>query len=1038
MEKLQRDIKYAFNLANERRALVASKDEKVELETRLGVYKGQEGTKYLLWSNAYAGVSAVALRKTYTDPYTQTIIDDGYNSYRKRGNRWEIKCTSATYDNFEVYTRVRVSIEAPSHPPSDIEEQLGVPKADPVIRNISRHSFTMNNSARVDFSIVYVSGGKSAPRKTLYEVEIEYTHTTKPVPQKGGSIRNKGTMTMGVTHEVQKEIVLSSLEEYIDTVQEVHRMMFRSPIIFTNSQLSAASMIANLKLSSAEAYKNLKVDNNIPYVNRQYFTEAKALDLNQLTLLSLFGRDGTGVIVSPKTDGEREFLVITEIGAFGVYPPSRAALYSTSEYTKSSKITIIDTEKYEGVLYHIDTLIVEGEDVRNRTFMARKAVYEEWASRMTEETIGVKLESKPTVSLTRDGFFNNLEKLINSWKTTLKYRTDGIMFTPDTTSYTDATGASSVIMKWKPEITIDLCVNNGKVWCVETTGTHKEFTGIKQASVEKVIMGAIRPAPGAIVEFKCVGRDLVAIKLRPEKLGPNTDKTSEDNWKKATINVITLDSLLCKTNDIMRKFHGRIKRGLFRKGSGVLLDIGSGRGGDLAKWGNYEMVLCVEPSESNIVELESRLANMEPHVRNKVKVLNARGQDSDKIHNFVRQNLKPLGRDKVDVVSMMDSLTFFFIDDKSLPALKRTIDRCLKDTGMFIWKAMDGAKVKLALSGSTEPVMFGKDYIQDRNGSLYVNISPNVEGVEGYVDISKLMTSLEMRGTVEHCLATNELMSDAYEALSSMYAYGTFTFNKAIVVPEGVTSILLRGKPHVAYLPLEKDYYPSCIEAIEAIFTSTPHSELISKYVEEALKPDPDYQTSGKDPAYTKFETANLGYLVELFYRNMSTEADIIASLDVSKDDQASLALASLLGIDVQIAYNKKIVATNFVKGSRHPSVYVFKSNKGYSLDRDTLESPMEETDSDPVFDLHDLLYRTVPEKLSIRRHINLYTPVLYRAAYVSGIEPDVRLWCVANHVYAIRGRPIPDDVQEEYGIDIEDDAKAIVEERIAAMDENR
>lgn len=1029
MEKLRRDIRFAFNLAKERRANVASKEEKVELETRLGVSKNEDGTKYLLWSNGYKAVSDVAKVKTYTEPYSQEVFKDGYNSYRRRGNKWEIKTTSAKYDNPDIYSRVQVSIEAPSHPPSDLRSQSNLPAPETITRNISRHSFTMNKSARVDFSMVYTIEGKHKPKKLSFEVEVEYTHATELVYNANTRKGIKPT---------PKVIVISSLEEYTSTVEMVHRMMFQTPLVFTRSQLREASGIANAMLSATPAYANMKVDEMIPYVNRAYFSEARALDLNSLTMARLFGANGTGVIASPKTDGEREFLVITEHGSFGVYPPSRAALYSTSDYTKSSKVTIIDCEKYEGVLYHIDTLFIEGEDFRNRTFMARKAEFEDWVNRVTPEDIGVVLKSKPTVPLTRKDFFNQLEILYQSWKS-LEYKIDGIMLTPETLSYIDTTGITPVIMKWKSEITIDLCVNHGKLWCSDTaTKEQVEFRGTVKVPLDKVIMGDINAVQGSIVEFKCQGKNLVALKLRPEKIGPNTSITAHDNWEKATIDVVTEDTLLCKTNEIMRKFHGRIKWSLFTRGTGILLDIGSGRGGDLAKWGSYDLVLCVEPSKENMDELKSRLANMEPHVQSKVKTLQAYGQEYKKIHRFVMEHLAPLGKTKVDVVAMMDSLTFFFMDDgKALADLKKTIDLCLKDTGLFIWKAMDGTKAKQAVSYSSDPVRFGNDYIQDRDGLLYVNISPNVEGFEGYTNISELMNKLEMKGTVQHCLATNELMSDDYSALSSMYAYGVFTFNRAIVVPEGVTSVLLRGKPHIEYLNVARDkYYPSCIEAIEAMFTSTPHSELISAYIEEALKTDPDYQTSGKDPSYTKFETTNLGYLVKLFYSNVRTETEIIASLDAT-DDQASLAFAGLLGIDVQIGTESSVI-TNKVKGVERPSLYVRKEKYGYMVDTGELEEAMEPDVNDPIFDLHDLLYDMPP--IDLRMYIKLSTPVLIRTAYVDGIDTETKLTCISNEIFGKQGRVIPDNILEEYDIkDIDlKDAVSVIRDKIAEMDKNR
>ena len=121
----------------------------------------------------------------------------------------------------------------------------------------------------------------------------------------------------------------------------------------------------------------------------------------------------------------------------------------------------------------------------------------------------------------------------------------------------------------------------------------------------------------------------------------------------------------------------------------TLLDIGSGRGGDLGKWKRFSKILAVEPSLEHIEELKRRLAS-HPDLKNKVRILNAGGEETDKISKAVREFFG----DRASNISLMLSLSFFWKEKKMFDALSETITQNLIPGGQFVFLTIDGRAVK--------------------------------------------------------------------------------------------------------------------------------------------------------------------------------------------------------------------------------------------------------------------------------------------------------------------------------------------------------
>jgi SAM-dependent methyltransferase len=999
MDKLEEDIKYAHDSWRSYTSVRSSVNQQVELETRLGVTPKETGTKELYWNNAYYKVRDQAIRKT-SSKYVNKIVNDGIISYRQRDLDgkpvWQMKMKKVTYNHYNLWMKVSVSIESPTHGPPNIPNVDVGSEEDVTTRNVSRHSFYIGNSSRVDFSKVYTKKGRSQFGPPTFEVEVEYIHGK-----------------------------LSSFKDYYNTIIMVHKAMFQTDLVFTYDSLVLASGEANAMLSTG--YPSSLVAQRHNYLDRSYFSEAKALDIKDLTLKNMFP-GGSSYSISLKTDGDRTFFIITRHGCFGLYPPSRAAMYSDNDYTRTSGLTVIDAEYYNGDLYFIDALFIEGDDLRKlQDYQGRRRAYNTWITKIRDDNIdlGITFREKQSVPLEVGGFFGQIHDMLDE-RNVVDFISDGLMFTPNSLSYIDTTLDNLAILKWKPEITIDFRYKSDKLWCSDDA-THEDvlFEGSDKVAFKgEIVIGNVVATPGSIIEFKLEGDNLVAIKNRPEKLGPNKQSTAFDNWNKLNIDPVTEDTLACGNNALMRKYHGRIKNDLFIKGKGgVLLDIGSGRGGDLNKWlnGGYTTIIAVEPSDKNIEELRDRLKEYKEDFQKRVHILQATGQDSRMIRKFVTKHKI----DKVDVVSMMDSLTFFFDNDKSLTKLNETIRQCLKPNGLFIWKAMNGSLVKNAFKTHDQTEFYygnkGQDYIK-MNGynELYVNISPNVGGIEWYTDLDKLKLVLGMEGDVTN--ATHELLLDEkYNALSSLYSYGVFKFKNTVKIPDAVVRVLFRGKliPNDFKYINSNSVYNSCIEAVESLFTNTSHHDLMTYYAKESFSEDKTIESSEDGlPPYTKFETAWYGFFVKSFFKNFPiTESEVLESSD-PKDINCSLAFADLLGIDVFVTTDKGEIYTNSIVGSINPCVAVIKTKSSYRIDDRSLFPGTFKEDSDRVEfpNLSRMFAKAFPMNFELASYIDLATPILYRCSYNTKIAQPDRLKCLANHILETEDFTIGKRIMEEYG----------------------
>jgi hypothetical protein len=969
-------------------------DEEIELEVRLGVKPKSSGTNRLFWNNAYAFVRSLPSVKTWAK-YTLNIrSDENGVSFREREGLWQMKKEKRSVFLTDNWAKASLSIETPSPPPTTNKN------IKTITRHISRHSFRIGVS-RVDFSKVYENG------KLTFEVEVEYL-----------KIGNK-----------------KFIQEYIDLIYSITSEMFKTPLPFTYNMLITVSSTVNAVLGMSSTYKNNS--EKLPYIDRRYLSETLPLGFADLQYNFLF-KQGLTWNCCLKTDGERRMYIVTEHGTWLLYPPLQAALYAKNDYHSGIKITIADGELCRGVFWVIDCLFVDGKDVRRDHHRSRLDSFRLWHQGTRNEILGsLPINYKDQSQIYGIDFFDKVQTMWTS-QANCGFPVDGLIFTPNEYSYDKSTNEEKrVIIKWKPTITIDLKVKKNRAGeiLVYAAGADKEdveFKGNDKSRLGSVIMGKVIYDEGAIVEFECKDGNLIAFRDRTEKVGPNRIEWALDNWSKSNIESmqITEKTILCKNNVLMRKYHNREKYRLLitaKKSVNtpecVLLDIGSGNGGDINKWFKcgYTKIICVEPddeSNTKITEFNRRLESYPKEFRNKVHILKASGQDTDAIVDFARKhNVK-----KVDVVSMMDSLTYFFDPNrKYLKGLANTVKSLLKDGGLFVWKALNGKSVQQAFDLlNVNPLVYGDSSITMLSNNMVRAILPPNQDTEEYLtNISDLKIYLELTGESEP-VQSEGLLSDEYLKLSKLFHSGIFVKGVRLVLSKEIIDIF--NVPSTVSKITKLDKHSSAIEALERVFTSKSHLSFLYEYSNLAKKIDSDYIPVANEPAYYKFETAHSGYFALQYikrsaYENLN-DVDIIFTSDESViNDEQSLAFASLLRIDLYIVdADMKLLSTNAIQGQtnqnamvikKYPDGYIVKTFNNYPvvLSNDNNLSGYKKLKipnfhllyKDAVDKLLTLVsnknYKLIPHKKIVN------TNILNRLAYIDKLDARTRYLSLANYL---------------------------------------
>lgn len=764
--------------------------ERLEIEARFGHYDGHNFVSTVPWVRFDR--LRRHLRNISTEKMEKSSIESSGNIRRitvipsvPGGNEevsWQHKesILDNPLDLINYGVRVAISREDPIDPITDFHPNT--------YRERMRYSYLISgDKARVDLTEVTNIDIRTHAKRTTYEVELEYIGDP------------------------------SHIETFNVAMNEVFRWLYDTANIYTELERKNMVSMVNKLIGGNEPYGRPR-DN----IDRSAFVEARNLKSRDLVYGGLVGNQDGSYQVTYKTDGVRKIMVIDNVGVWLTFPPHEYNLVIRRNL-RTLVGTILDGEvvprerrksgapKADYLFYVFDCLVVQGQSCQMENHTKRMEYAQEIAKPFRQENTAFFVRTKDFFLLkTVDSFYSTMGRMFRELPT-VEYETDGLIFTPDFPPYNPRTADKYPlsqrtltkypdVCKWKPQsqITIDFLIK----WIPDGIQLFvydmekRESVPWKGTVLNPFTPGMVdkdhpltRDIPtGSIVEY---GWDdsremLVPQRIRYDKPTSNRKDVAEDDWDDIH-DPITEEVLQGTDFKLLFRYHNRIKNRLFSSlpRGATLLDIGTGRGGDIAKMRNLSRIVAVEPSNENISVLVERAERFD--MSDRLFVVNGGGQDTEAISSAVNQFIG----DKVDVISLMLSLSFFWQDSDTLDALVATITENLKPNGTIIFLTVDGDCVEELF----EPVFGGPHSTEQKIGPAILKISPPSDPPYGrklYVDIpgtivdkqeeflvhlSDLRLRLDAVGfqlTDIHRADKEAFLSNPETIFSSLYSFGTF------------------------------------------------------------------------------------------------------------------------------------------------------------------------------------------------------------------------------------------------------------------------
>jgi SAM-dependent methyltransferase len=658
----------------------------------------------------------------------------------------------------EYNFKISINIE------EDVEENK-VKLSDPIlIRNRHRYSFNLGHSL-LELTII---------DDEIYEIELE--------------IVNNGDKSIA--------------NNFILTVFDIWKIIYGSPMLYTNSDKSKMSTEMLKYTKSENRYKNL--------LSERYLVNAINIQKHNLYYKSdtCIINEHASYVASVKADGVRKMLLIASNGIWLIKPNTEFALLSKSVNSKYIG-TILDGELItysdesneshgsQGSQEYLAFDILsypESRNIQSIDYTKRLELTKSLLPLFKNKY--VKVSFKSAYPINRDNFYEIVNKLLD---TDNRFKVDGLMFTPikgRTILYDNKIPEfPTPIYKWKPPkmLTIDFYVENNELYLVNR-GEYYKFEGTKQYPFDYSHLSDISNIQnGSVVEFEYYNNKMTPIRIRTDKLYPNSVKTGINNWNDI-MNPFLETTIRGKDLVMVFYYFNRIKDSLFdasiinnkteSTNNNTLLDIGGGRGGDIAKWmRNYDTVITVEPNSDNYSELIERVKNMGnirliDHENNiiidsenfnlTIYLLPFIGQDS----KLIRDCITSFGIDKVDTVSLMLSMTFFWENQENVNALRKTITDNLKPNGKFIFLTMDGDQVKKEFKDNSRMKFYDASIELLKNDKVKV-ILPNTI-VDVQYEYLVFLKQLDLKLIEYNVADDNPLLTKTSLKFSKLYTFGHF------------------------------------------------------------------------------------------------------------------------------------------------------------------------------------------------------------------------------------------------------------------------
>jgi hypothetical protein len=314
--------------------------------------------------------------------------------------------------------------------------------------------------------------------------------------------------------------------------------------------------------------------------------------------------------VSRKADGLRVYLlVLRNLGVFVVFGVEYVSYRGMIKISNVTPTFQVDDLLLEGELMDPNDMltptqkhtIILHDIVSNAIYSNKITRLYEYADLLSYLPVDLMTKYVKYTGSSRESIMSAIADVFgycsDMFSTNIRlFNDDGIMFTPNM--------PNEPIYKWKPpgNMTIDLLFLDGKL---VYGSRNTEYKGRYDTSI---VMDN-----NTVHEF-LVNNDmsLVYIRPRPDRRNPNGYRVVQDMVNLA-YDPMTEDDLLGITPGVYRKYHNTRKRDLLKHASrrgNTLLDIGSGKGGSLSSYIDYNTVIVVDPKPEYMDKMILRAEKM--------------------------------------------------------------------------------------------------------------------------------------------------------------------------------------------------------------------------------------------------------------------------------------------------------------------------------------------------------------------------------------------------------------------------------------------
>jgi len=462
----------------------------------------------------------------------------------------------------------------------------------------------------------------------------------------------------------------------------------------------------------------------------------KPIDITARELSKNYSSGGS---ISLKLDGVRSFLACYKKKVYDISTKGEERVIGL-EVTNHDLLTLFDTEKVDNIYYAFDIVILHGTIVSHQPLKDRIKM-------IPQACLALNKSLKRRLVVAKRHFMFNSFSTFSKHHQILETRIQEDMY--DGVIYTHSLSYFDPVMRWKPQKTIDLLYQQGALM-VYNQGRSVDST-LRMSQNSKT------PAESVVSEFIVnPNGDVTLLREREDKIYPNSIVVVERIRRLVREEGNMFNVLKGLTVSMMRSYHNEVKRELLRKGTGHLLDVGSGFGGDVSKWNHYRNVTCVEPSHSNINELKRRLGTSKKVKIVQTKIEHLRGFDKS-----------------VTTLSCFFCMTLIDVDK-----FIRIVQRIFSDnhTCVFLCIVMSKKYVIefFEARGTKEYVCEAYCIRLEDDNKIYIHIPDTIvlNQTENLVDVDDLIVrfnSIGFKLETQDRLSKDKFMSPNECLLSSMY-----------------------------------------------------------------------------------------------------------------------------------------------------------------------------------------------------------------------------------------------------------------------------